>query len=284
MILYRYFGTHAFETLQAAELKTSRISSFNDSFEFLYVTVGKTTQVEAETYLDSHLCDPIFHYDLIRANQESANPRSHAEMKKRLSDMRSPLAEDVVKAWRKIVEKTELPLERKRQIIDEELRAICFSKPNSGKTIDEILLWSHYADKHKGIRIGFEFPDEINERFKVREVIYQKNRVEVVFSLGSECPALEALEKSALVKCEVWRYEQEFRLLTKTTLCIMRNGEYFLTFDREWVRSVDFGVFCPHSEVKRIVGLLKLDYPRAVARRAVFHKTEYAFEYKQVDQ
>jgi len=48
MLLHRYFNTHAFETLKDAKLKTSRISTFNDSFEFLYVSVGEIKPEEAE--------------------------------------------------------------------------------------------------------------------------------------------------------------------------------------------------------------------------------------------
>src|SRR6266478_1619803 len=74
MLLHRYFNSHVFETLKDAKLKTSRISSFNDSFEFLYVIVGKTTPEEAKRYVNSKLCDPVLLFDLIETNQKSANP------------------------------------------------------------------------------------------------------------------------------------------------------------------------------------------------------------------
>lgn len=102
---------------------------------------------------------------------------------------------------------------------------------------------------------------------------------------------MKDIEQAASVKCDVWEYEKEFKLFTKTTHCEPRNvetchspptQEYFLSFDRNWVKSVDFGVFCPESDVQAVVDLLKTEYPSAIPRRAEMHKTEYVFEYKPV--
>jgi hypothetical protein len=110
-------------------------------------------------------------------------------------------------------------------------------------------------------------------------------------SLEGESATLMALEQSATVKCEVWQYEQEFRLFTNTTLCEAREVkkcestttlEHFLDFRWEWVKSVDFGVFCPHSYIQPVVDLLKMDYSNVIPRKADFHATEYALEYRQV--
>ncbi len=61
----------------------------------------------------------------------------------------------------------------------------------------------------------------------------------------------------------------------------LTTGE-FLDFKPEWVKSIDFGVRCPQAEIEKVLGLLKTDYPKIVRRRAVFHKTEYALEYKAI--
>jgi hypothetical protein len=60
MLLHRYFGSHAFETLKEAKFKTSRITSFNDPFEFLFVTTGKFTAPAAGKYVLSKLNDLEF--------------------------------------------------------------------------------------------------------------------------------------------------------------------------------------------------------------------------------
>jgi hypothetical protein len=58
MLLHRYFGLHAFETLKEARLKTSRISSFNDPFEFLYVAAGEMTAAKARKIIEYKINNP----------------------------------------------------------------------------------------------------------------------------------------------------------------------------------------------------------------------------------
>jgi hypothetical protein len=56
------------------------------------------------------------------------------------------------------------------------LRVVCFSE-SAVDRLDEILMWSHYADKHNGASIGFEFPDGITFPFKVVRIDYRKERI-----------------------------------------------------------------------------------------------------------
>lgn len=293
MLLHHYFNTHAFETLKDAKLKTSRISSFNDPFEFLYVCdFGKMTPEKARQFHRSQLNKPEVLLGLLAANRQSPNPLTDKEIKKRLENSEPAMVADIVKRWPEIAKETELPLERRRQIIDEELRAVCFSDPSQVKPLDEILLWSHYAKKHEGIRIGFEFPEGIKEPFEIIKMTYQKNRVVVDFSFGVDAQlAYKALDESAKVKSAAWTYEQEFRLFTKICKCVpgkithadlTSTVEGFLDLNREWIKSVDFGVLCPDTEIQRVVNLLKTDYPNVIRKKAEFHKTEYALEYKSV--
>jgi hypothetical protein len=289
MLLHRYFNSHAFETLKRARLKTSRISSFNDSFEFLYFTVGKKmTQEEVAKDLPTLLNHPRFRQGLIDSNEKSGSPLNIQEVEQILKDYPTFTSEHAAQVWQEIVEKEELPIARRRQIIDADVRAICFADPGRVKTTDELLLWSHYGKKHEGIRIGFEFPGPFDVPFQLSAIEYQEKRVQVVFSIANDSETFKSLLRSAIVKCKVWEYEKEYRLFAKTNLCVpeeIKNCdatttvEHFLDFKREWVKFVDFGVFCPESEIHKIITLLKTDYPNAVARKAEFHKTEYALEY-----
>jgi Protein of unknown function (DUF2971) len=178
-------------------------------------------------------------------------------------------------------------LDDREELVDTCMRVICFSADDV-KTLDEILMWSHYASKHYGLRIGFEFPEGIKHPFMIVPIDYREKRVEADLSYGSKIEAMTAaLEESAKVKSLAWRYENEYRLITMPELCRAREMpdstiEHFLDFKREWVKRVDFGVRCPQAEIQRVIGLLKSDYPHVVFRRADFHKSEYALEYKEI--
>lgn len=75
---------------------------------------------------------------------------------------------------------------------------------------ESILLWSHYAEAHTGICLGFstdnqEFGDAI-------EVIYAKNLPTLEFlGRGNETNLIAM----ALTKSDEWKYEHEFRMLSQ---------------------------------------------------------------------
>ncbi|MFO8147554.1 MAG: DUF2971 domain-containing protein, partial [Gillisia sp.] len=55
-----------------------------------------------------------------------------------------------------------------------EYKLSCFSEFN-----DEILMWSHYADKHSGICIGFNFPHRYDDKFILCPVKYLRKLKEL---------------------------------------------------------------------------------------------------------
>jgi len=282
MLLYRYFSSHAYETLKEAKLKTSRITAFNDPFEFLFVTKGKISAEMARDYVQSRLSNPEC---LQLAAQQIPGLLASKHPQKLLAKHVPGIVANMVKESEKIIQ---MPLNLREQMADKSIRVISFSDATINQ-LDEILLWSHYARMHEGTRIGFTFPDGIRYPFKISKVIYQDKRFTIDFALsGLGINIGQALVESAKVKSSAWRYEKEHRLLTHPELCEQRKmpdskTECFIGFKREWVTSIDFGVRCPLTEIKRIVDLIKSDYSNNVScRKGVFHKSEYALEYEPI--
>lgn len=71
------------------------------------------------------------------------------------------------------------------------------------------LLWSHYADSHRGLCIHF---DHTLDPFRFcNKVTYTKEYPEVVYPfVGEFDPGL--FQKTVLTKAKYWKYEKEFRL------------------------------------------------------------------------
>ena len=278
MLLHRYFGSHAFETLKEAKFKTSRITSFNDPFEFLFVTEGKLTAQQVRKYISARRNDYEF-LQIVAYNfpgfRTAKNPQKY------LDEISPLIVANFVKNSENIIK---LPFEMREEMADKGTRIVCFSNSVISQ-LDEILLWSHYAKKHEGVRIGFEFPNDIRFPFKIFKVDYREKRLAIDVSQGLSDQTLgHAVVDSAKIKSVAWKYEDEYRLMTHPDVCVHRTmsdskQECFLAFEREWVKSIDFGVRCPRPEIQRLLDLLKTDYPKIVKRKAVFHKTEYALEY-----
>ena len=77
-------------------------------------------------------------------------------------------------------------------------------------------MWSHYADQHRGICIGYSIPPGVTTG--VHKVGYGGSRLikaSMVASMlaGNETARREVDEAVVLRKAESWRYEQEWRLI-----------------------------------------------------------------------
>jgi len=74
---------------------------------------------------------------------------------------------------------------------------------------DNILMWSHYANNHKGVCLEF---CGLNDFFaNAQKVIYQETRP--VISAFSGASNLENADGALLTKSNIWRYEQEWRVI-----------------------------------------------------------------------
>lgn len=90
------------------------------------------------------------------------------------------------------------------------------------KTWSNPVLWSHYADKHKGLCLAFEVPADLLVK------------VEYV---GSRLPAPEKIDEAFMkqllfTKFEHWAYEQEYRIYLD--LKEEENGIFFADFSDQF--------------------------------------------------
>lgn len=99
-----------------------------------------------------------------------------------------------------------------------ELGILCFSRKWSNP-----LLWGHYADKHRGIAIGFDVPD--NDLYS--PVTYRRTRLPT--PVGRELVGAD-VDGLLLTKFSAWRYESEYRCFCRLGESIHENGLYFEPF------------------------------------------------------
>lgn len=110
----------------------------------------------------------------------------------------------------------------------------CFSAKN-----DNILMFSHYAEHHRGICLGFDpillissMSDEASQiKAHIRPVWYFNTMPPLEFNKE---PAL-----CATCKDNVWSYEEEYRLLLSKGSSLLSSGLY--SFDHSALKSIIFG-------------------------------------------
>ena len=89
------------------------------------------------------------------------------------------------------------------------------------------VLWSHYADSHRGIALGFDVPDSI-----LTKIDYRHDRPLLDDYISSD-QSLDFEIAPALIsiKAAEWGYEDEVRLFLKLSEADRVSGLYFADFD-----------------------------------------------------
>lgn len=107
------------------------------------------------------------------------------------------------------------------------------------------LMWSHYADRHEGLCLGFDIPDEF-----VKKVRYTKSRPKL-----SKRITRDEIEDLLFLKYSGWEYEEEWRVWAGLDEKV--EGRYFCDFGSAFVlREVYVGVSSKltRAEIMNAVG------------------------------
>lgn len=118
---------------------------------------------------------------------------------------------------------------------------LCVSEVN-----DDILMWSHYADSHRGICIEFDG----HNKFMVhaQAVTYAKERASIRQFIRADPQIM--LEKAMLTKAQHWSYEKEWRLIQ------YEKGHGVVAFRPENLTGIIFGAQASPKMIERIQVLL----------------------------
>jgi hypothetical protein len=115
-------------------------------------------------------------------------------------------------------------LEIGKNLIDERLRICCLTESPKN-----ILMWSHYSQKHTGFCVEYNILQSLDIIAKIFPVIYSENRSSITldfFDLSdiNNIRISESTESTIqlflffLTKCKIWEYEQEWRYITFSDL------------------------------------------------------------------
>ena len=97
------------------------------------------------------------------------------------------------------------------------------------ESIESVLMWSHYADSHKGFALEYDFRPTLEEPIKnigLFPVVYSEERFDIsnyiawgflrILGIPAKMPDMSASIKNALWKSDIWAYEKEWRMIDST--------------------------------------------------------------------
>jgi hypothetical protein len=157
---------------------------------------------------------------------------------------------------------------------------ICFS---AGAR--EPVLWSHYADHHRGIVLEFSVTDDTEKCLKL-EYSDQRPTIDVNQMFGSDVEghALPTLKDLIRRKSSGWAYEKEYRLYEKLAECEISGGYYYRPFDKFALRRVIVG-WRSDVELSYIIrALAKAGFEHCLATKARAVEGSYSVDFDSTDQ
>lgn len=122
-------------------------------------------------------------------------------------------------------------------------RARVLSFSGGQDSAKNILMWSHYADSHRGACLQFDTrkwdPRKNSPGYVVRNVRYSMKRPLVSLSRKAQ-QHTEPLNKIAFTKHKNWSYEQEWRMVCSYNGDVY--GDVYLEFPEEALTAIIFGL------------------------------------------
>jgi hypothetical protein len=162
------------------------------------------------------------------------------------------------------------------------------------KKENNLLMWSHYADSHKGILIGFDSGNDFFQGKEHREmtctynVHYSEERPEF-FDCHTVLSKYKPIESSVgayrrmlLTKSPEWEYEQEVRMfaLSKGASEVSNDNIYLFNFPKEALKKIVFGCQMSNVDKDELAKFIRVLYPNVELFEALLSNSKFDLKYK----
>ena len=209
--LYRYRvfpGQYVIPSLRESKVWLSRPEEFNDPFDSVHAIGMLGPAMSMTDSFAEQIADAISKADPNIAVQIAELRQQGVTCLKILQTMgRSSEVQFLVSTMGTYLGGMEYALDDIQMLYRRKLGVCCFTASSSS-----ILMWSHYADNHRGICVEYDiskWPPGDPLREDLYPVIYEEQLVEARGVLSNQHPGLLA----ALHKAPDWQYEKEWRLV-----------------------------------------------------------------------
>lgn len=212
-ILYKYLTNERLSFFENRLLRFTQPSCFNDPFEFLPVEDFLTKGFD-DFVFKKYLHSKKF-YDSLNEAGLTLTKESHLiKMKKEMLEFTSGLQNSMIGTY-------------------DNLGIFCLSA-----NWNNVLMWSHYADNHKGFVIGFDtdHPYFKYSKFNLKPVHYTNKR-------PTSSPSDDFIKNLIYTKADIWSYENEWRICkeaNEATKTIFENIHLF-EFPTDSIYSIHLG-------------------------------------------
>lgn len=261
-ILYKYSSIDdAIKIIESKKMKITKPSNFNDPFDCTIPNIDFSFKE-----IENHFVHKIINF-MNKMGRHNLN-----ENKKDCNSIITEVKTDFRNSFNTDLLSELLNIRKDWNTYIDKYKILCLSKSNKS-----ILMWSNYAQMHKGVVLGFDFnkdkaiykrlqPVKYDKELKITKDYFNKLfRYLIDNAIISELRGKNIINENKLVniffehlfeyffiKNYVWNYEEEYRLV------INNNQEDFLDFNDTSLKEIIFGIKVTKEE--REVFLNKLNF------------------------
>jgi hypothetical protein len=226
-----------FESLISAQIWFSNPQDFNDPYDCdLDMRVQNLSVDRMKAYFENHLknlCSP-----------------------KELQDIQSKGLTFI--DFEKLINRSAKQVIRRKGIA-------CFMS-----SCDNLLMWSHYADSHKGVCLKFDILEDASFFTPAKKVNYSRDYPEYDYLTNKN----DFVNQMFFTKSEDWAYEGEVRVLKNI------NGNY--SFHPKSLKEVIFGCKISGGDKSTLTKLIKATYPACEFKQAVKDDRKFSLNFEVV--
>jgi len=265
MLLCKYLTKEADDLLKNCRIRFSNFSGCNDPFDF-FIFVSKPSEEEIDKLLNNPKIQDSYFKAYLGAGIYTENQKEEC--------IRAIKAnKDHIKEWLPRVLHAQQESARKKL---QQIKILSFSDFSKITGEDDVLLWSHYTNKHQGFRIVFDFDENLYEN--LLEVKYGELLQATASEILLHEPSFEEKMKKALfLKSPVWSYEREIRILVLQP----RTDYDHASLNPQEIKFIDLGLDCD-SVLKESISsqLQRAEYKHIVLRQVKIKDDKCGFDYE----
>ena len=234
MRLYKYFPLEkGLSWLRTRRLYFTPPRFFNDPFEFRPVAWRTVSDRRLRSILRTARFEKIVREAFTRMELFSGRPEEfHDWYEARFHSLFPQLAKDI--------RRTNDDIEEQFQLISSTYYGVC----SLSRINNDVLMWSHYADSHAGMVIGYDLDDTVFPNTELAPVRYSRTRFRAKpqFFMGWPGKRMVAAMRT---KSRHWSYEREYRLIRFLSECETEvadgNELFYMTVPTQTISTVIVG-------------------------------------------
>lgn len=295
-IFYKYVNVQAATSIiDNCTLRFGRPSEMNDPFDLYITDLFEHDFKKQQKLIVRQVFDDLRHRPDFVARLTGTDLVEVHEIRKLILDSPEDKLDHIIHMFNDIIDTEASPFDPPKELEDQRQQTIHYFKNSAifcaSARNNNLLMWSHYADQHRGVVLGFK-PDQVRDSFltALEPVIYSAERprfYKPIEALHDEDSTLtpEVLasvrQKLALSKSLEWSYEEEYRVFIPGYFSHGEN-EKFLQFYSEELVEIYFGCRAT-QQTKDFLSTIALRLNANVRLfEAVLDKTSYLLNFKEL--